>query len=473
MLIISILSTLAFAIISIIIIPFKNRHVRSKLALILSTLCFLISVLLWIVFNSLTSQFQCIMVPFDLPLGVDGISLYFILLTTFLFPICILFSWDIHTKIFLICIISIELLLLLVFLVMDLLWFYIFFETVLIPIFLIIGIWGSRTRKIKAAYYFFIYTLVGSLIILTGIIYIYSAVGTTIYFSLFNYHFTFTEEKWLWLSFFISFAIKVPIFPFHIWLPEAHVEAPTTGSVILAGILLKLGVYGFVRYSICLFPKASIYFAPFVSTLGLVGILYASFIAVRQKDLKKIVAYTSIAHINLVVIGIFSFTAPGLHGCLIQSLSHGLVSAALFLLIGILYNRHRSRLYLHYTGLAHIIPLFSFFFLFFTFANIGLPGTSSFIGEFLLLTGILKKNALVGTVGASTIIFIGIYSLWVLNRSVYGSLKLQYAQEFKDLDRIEFFIILIITIAVLGIGLYPEFFFKNVHTSLSFSVLQK
>lgn len=251
----------------------------------------------------------------------------------------------------------------------------------------------------------------GSLIILSGIIYISSAVGTTVYLSLCIHKFTLLEQKLLWLAFFISFAIKVPILPFHIWLPEAHVEAPTIGSAILAGILLKLGIYGFIRYSIPLFPQASIYFTPIVITICAIGIFYSSLTAIRQTDIKRIIAYTSIAHINLIVIGIFSFTVTGIYGGLIQSLSHGFVSTGLFLLIGTLYDRYHTRFYLHYSGLAHLIPIFSVFFLIFTISNIALPGTSSFVGELLLLVGLFEINPVIGILGAFSLILSGLYSL--------------------------------------------------------------
>lgn len=358
--IIQLLFILSLGLLFVLLIPRKKNN-YSLYALTSSSIGFLLSLRLWLNFDSSTPNFQYLTI-WGFPIGVDGISLYFILLTTFLFPICILASWGpIHTKLFLACFLTIEILLVLVFTVLDLLWFYIFFEGILIPIFLVVGIWGSRTRKIRASYFFFIYTLVGSLFILSSILYIYSVTGTSIYSSLVQYNFSFTEEKWLWLGFFLSFAVKVPIIPFHIWLPEAHVEAPTPGSAILAGILLKLGTYGFVRYSIPLFPNASIYFTPIVFTLGLIGIFYASLTAIRQTDLKRIIAYTSVAHINIVVLGIFSLTVTGVHGCIIQSLSHGFVSSALFLLIGTLYDRYHSRFFLHYGGLIHVIPIFGFF----------------------------------------------------------------------------------------------------------------
>ncbi len=439
----------------------------SACALVSSFACFFFSILKWLTFNDAIAKFQDITV-LGIPLGIDGISLYFILLTTILFPICILISWKspIHSRLFLSLLLFLELLLILVFIVIDLLWFYIFFEAILIPILIIIGIWGSRSRKIKAAVYFFIFTLLGSLVILTGIIYIYTITGTTIYLSLLSHNFTPTEEKWLWFAFFLSFSVKIPIIPFHIWLPEAHVEAPTIGSVILAGILLKLGVYGFIRYSLPLFPQASLYFAPIINTISLIGIFYSSLTAIRQTDLKRIIAYTSIAHINLVVIGIFSFNIYGIYGCIIQSLSHGFVSSSLFFFVGVLYEQQHTRLYLHYGGLTHIIPIFSIYILVFTIANIALPGTSSFIGEFLLLLGVFHVSPIASFLGAFSLIWGGIYSLWLLNRIIYGNLKVQYLSKFKDLTLIEIFCFSFLFILVILLGIFPELITSDLQVTL-------
>ena len=465
--IVQLLFVLSIGLLFILIRPKWINCSDSLYAFSSSCLGFLISLCLWVNFDSSTTNFQYLTI-FGFPLGVDGISLHFILLTTFLFPICILASWGpIHTRLFLTCFLIIEILLVLVFTVIDLLWFYIFFESILIPIFLIIGFFGTRIRKIRAAYFFFIYTLVGSLFILGSILYIYSVAGTSIYSSLCHYSFTLTEQKLLWLGFFLSFAVKVPIVPFHIWLPEAHVEAPTPGSAILAGILLKLGTYGFIRYSIPLFPQASIYYTPFIFTLGVIGIFYTSLTAIRQTDLKRIIAYTSVAHINLVVLGIFSITSTGIHGCLIQSLSHGFVSAALFLLVGTLYDRYHTRLFLHYGGLIHVIPIFGFFFLLFTVANIAIPGTSSFVGEFLLLVGLFEVNPVVSFFSATSLVLSGIYSLWLLNRILYGNLKIQYLKSFTDLNKREISVLLPLILVIVYIGIYPELFLESLHGSLS------
>jgi proton-translocating NADH-quinone oxidoreductase chain M len=294
----------------------------------------------------------------------------------------------------------------------------------------IVGVWGSRDRKILAAYYFFLYTLLGSVLMLLSILYIYYQVGTTDYEVLLTFVFSQTEQKFLWFTFFLAFASKVPMIPVHLWLPEAHVEAPTAGSVILAGILLKLGTYGFIRFSLPLFPQASFFFTPFVYTIAAMGIIYTSFTAIRQTDFKRIIAYTSIAHMNLVILGIFSFNTYGIEGAILQSLSHGFVASALFLVIGVVYDRYRTRLFNIMEVLRRIMPLYVSVFLFFTLANISFPGTSSFVGEFLILVGSFKVNSSITFLGATGVIIGGAYSLWLFNRIAYGNLKTQYTTNF-------------------------------------------
>ncbi len=376
--------------------------------------------------------------------GLDGLSVYFFFLSSLLIFLCVLFSWDSDKlKENMINLLLLELLLLLVFSALDLLLFYVFFEAILIPMFFLVGFLGSRARKIRAAYLLFFYTLFGSLLMLIGLIYIYSKVGSLNieYISIFD--FTDIEQKCLWLAFFLSFASKIPMFPFHIWLPEAHVEAPTVGSVLLAGILLKLGVYGFLRYSLTLFPIASLYFSPLVYLLSIIGIIYASFTAIRQTDIKRIIAYSSIAHMNLVTIGIFSFTIAGIEGSLLQSISHGFVSGGMFLMVGILYERYHSRLLYYYGGLVHVMPLYSTYLLIFTMANIALPGTSSFVGEFLLFCGIFKTSSFICMISALGVILCGGYSLWLYNRIIFGNLKIAYTKNFKDLNLREFLLLTI------------------------------
>jgi proton-translocating NADH-quinone oxidoreductase chain M len=331
--------------------------------------------------------------------------------------------------------------------------------------FIIIGIWGSRERKIRAAYMFFMYTLFGSVLFLLAIIYVYNRFGTTDYETLILVDFSLLEQQTLWLAFFLSFAAKIPMVPFHIWLPEAHVEAPTAGSVVLAGLLLKLGSYGFIRFSLPLFPDACVFYAPIIFTVSVIGVLYTSFTAVRQTDLKRIIAYTSVAHMNLIVMGIFSFSIIGLEGAILQSISHGFVSSALFLLIGVIYDRHHTRLVKYYSGIVHTMPLFTIFFLFFTMANIAVPGTSSFVGEFLILAGIIKINSSATFLGATGIVLSGGYALWLFNRISYGNLKTQYLTYFSDLNKREFFVFLPLIVATIFFGIYPIILLDTIHVS--------
>jgi len=302
---------------------------------------------------------------------------------------------------------------------------------------------------------------------LLGILYIYFKVGTTDFLTLTCFDFTQQQQKILWLAFFASFASKVPMLPFHIWLPEAHVEAPTAGSVVLASILLKLGTYGFLRFSLPLFPDASIYFTPLVFTMAVMAVIYTSLTAIRQTDIKRIIAYSSVAHMNLVLVGIFSFNIPGLEGAILQSLSHGFVSGALFLCVGIAYDRHHTRMVKYYGGLVHTMPLYAVLFLFFTMANIALPGTSSFVGEFLILAGAFKANTTVCFLGATGMVLGGGYSLWLYNRIAFGNIKLQYVNQFTDMNKREFYVLLPLALGTLIMGVYPEVFLDPIHMSVN------
>lgn len=445
-------------------------------ALFVSSLVLVLSTLLLTQFNFNTFYFQHLVeYNFGLKIlninfffGLDGISIYFFVLTALLIFLCILFSWDsLFLKEYVVNLLILELLLLLVFSVLDLFLFYVFFEAILIPMFFLIGFLGSRARKIRAAYLLFFYTLFGSLLMLIGIIYIYSTVGSLNLEYICSYNFTLEEQKWLWLAFFLSFSSKIPMFPFHIWLPEAHVEAPTVGSVLLAGILLKLGVYGFLRFSVTLFPEASLFFSPLVYLLSIIGIIYTSFTAIRQTDIKRIIAYSSIAHMNLVTLGIFSFTIIGIEGSILQSISHGFVSGGMFLLIGILYERYHSRLLYYYSGLVHVMPMYSAFLLIFTLANIAIPGTSSFVGEFLLFCGIFKTSSLVCIISAISVILGGAYSLWLYNRIIFGNLKISYTKNFRDLNIREFSILLILMLLIFLMGINPSLFSLGIKTAIS------
>lgn len=461
----------------LLIIPSRETRLLKFIALNSTCFSFIGSLLLWASFSKSVAFFQFLtklswfpLLTLNFTLGVDGISLFFLFLTTLLVPLCILASWNSvgHSlKEFLIAFLFLDFLLIGVFCVLDLLFFYIFFESVLIPMFLIVGIWGSRERKILAAYYFFLYTLLGSVVMLLATLYILEQAGTTDYEVLLTFSFSEVEQKFLWFAFFLSFASKVPMIPVHLWLPEAHVEAPTAGSVILAGVLLKLGTYGFIRFSLPLFPQASFFFAPLVYTISAIGIVYTSFTAIRQTDFKRIIAYTSIAHMNLVMLGIFSFNNVGIEGAIFQSLSHGFVASSLFLIIGVVYDRYRTRLVQYYGGLASTMPVYVFIFLFFTLANIGLPGTSSFIGEFLILAGSFKVNTSITFLGATGMVIGGAYSLWLFNRVSYGNLKIQYTTQFLDVSPREFITFLPLFLGTLFTGLYPNIFLSSIHMSVN------
>jgi len=460
----------------IALFPSSATRQMKVVALTVSLINFLLSLNLWIFFDNSTSKFQFVtqldwfeFLNMQWYIGIDGISLFFIILTTFLVPVCLLISWSSIThlvKEFLVAFLFLETFMIAVFCMLDLILFYVFFESVLIPMFLIIGVWGSRERKIRAAYQFFLYTLIGSLFMLLAILLIYFQVGTTDLQVLMTTEFSERRQFFLWLAFFLSFAVKVPMIPFHIWLPEAHVEAPTSGSVILAGILLKLGTYGFLRFSIPLFPEATVYFTPLIYTLSVLGIIYASFTTLRQIDLKKIIAYSSVAHMGFVTLGLFSLNTQGIEGAILLMLSHGFVASALFLCIGILYDRTHTRLIRYYGGLVQTMPLFSFFFFVFTLGNLSLPGTSSFVGEFLILLGVFQTNTFIATLAATGMILGGAYSIWLYNRVVFGNLKPIYLNKFADLNRREFFILLPFVVCIFWMGVYPSIFLESFHLSV-------
>ena len=474
------LSLIVIPLIAAIVISLTPRYLEKlsrQISLISMWIVFNLSLLLWIFNDSTTTQIQHAKYYLVLPgmnislfLGVDGISLFFVLLTTLLFPLCILASYqkiNIHEKEYLICFLVMESMIIAIFSVLDIFFFYIFFESVLIPMFLIILIWGSRERKIRAGYLLFLYTVIGSLFMLVAILDIHSQFGTTNYLLLLSTKFPEDYQYYVWFAFFISFAVKVPMLPFHIWLPEAHVEAPTAGSVILAGILLKLGTYGIIRFLIPLFPLATLYYTPLVYTMASVAVMYTSLTAIRQNDMKRIIAYASVAHMNLVLLGIFSLTLQGIEGAIIQSISHGFVSSALFLCVGVLYERHHSRLLEYYGGVTLVMPLFATIFLFFILANIAFPMTSSFVGEFLILAGTYDSNTFAAFLGCTGMVLGTVYSLWLYNRICYGQIKEKYIKLFSDINKREFFVFLPLILGTLIMGIYPDIFLQPMHVPVS------
>ena len=391
-------------------------------------------------------------------LGVDGISILFIVLTTMLVPICILASYDsikFSVKEYLIAFLALETFMIGVFCSLDLVLFYLFFEGGLIPMFLIIGIWGGE-RRVYSTFKFFLYTLAGSVFMLLAIIYIFITAGTTDVSYLLDYNFTRNEQIVLWLAFFASFMVKIPMWPFHTWLPDAHVEAPTAGSVILAGVLLKMAGYGFIRFSIGFFPEASELFAPLIFTLSIVAIIVTSLIALVQEDMKKLIAYSSVAHMGFVTLGIFTFTVQGIEGSVIQMISHGIVSAALFLCVGVVYDRLHTREISRYGGLVSKMPMYAFTFMIFILASLGLPGTSGFVGEFLVLLSIFSINTYFAVFATTGVVLAATYSLWLYRRMIFGALIKDDLSEMLDLTRREIIIFVPLITLTIFIGIYPK-----------------
>ncbi len=391
-------------------------------------------------------------------MGIDGISLPFVLLTTFLMPICILASWQsiqVRVKEYMVAFLVLETLMNGVFCALDLVLFYLFFEGGLIPMFLIIGIWGGR-RRVYASFKFFLYTLAGSLLMLLAVMAMYGVAGTTDIVTLLQTHFPSSMQKWLWLAFFASLAVKMPMWPVHTWLPDAHVEAPTAGSVILAGILLKMGGYGFIRFSLPMFPEASAYFAPLVFALSIIAIIYTSLVALVQEDMKKLIAYSSVAHMGFVTIGLFSMTSQGVQGAVFQMISHGLVSGALFLCVGVVYDRLHTRDIAAYGGLAARMPLYAAVFMIFTLANVGLPGTSGFIGEFLTLIGAFRVNSWVAFLATTGVILSAAYALYLYRRIIFGVLDKPSLTSMLDLSWREAALFAPLVALTILYGVYPS-----------------
>ena len=437
------------------------RNVRF-IALWTTLLTFAVSLLIWRDFDPTTAQFQFEerrewLGAMTFHMGVDGISMPFVLLTTLLMPLCILASWDpIKTRVkeYMIAFLVLETLMIGVFTSLDLVLFYLFFEGGLIPMFLIIGIWGGP-RRVYASFKFFLYTLAGSVLMLLAIMAMYGEAGTTDIPTLLTHDFPASMQTWLWFAFLASFAVKLPMWPVHTWLPDAHVEAPTAGSVILAGVLLKMGGYGFLRFSIPMFPLASAEFAPLIFALSVIAIIYTSLVALAQNDLKKLIAYSSIAHMGFVTIGLFTLTMQGMQGGIFLMLSHGIVSAALFLCVGVVYDRMHTREIAAYGGLADRMPLYAFCFMIFTLANVGLPGTSGFVGEFLSLAGAFRVNTWVAMLATTGIILSAVYALWLYRRLAFGRLEKPSLKSIKDLGWREVVVFTPLVALTIYFGFYP------------------
>ncbi len=460
------------------------RNARN-MALWTSLVTFVLSLFLWFNFDRSSAAFQFVERVEWFPaariryqMGVDGISMMFVLLSTLLTPICVLASWEsIRTRVkeYMIAFLILETMMVGMFCALDFLLFYVFFEGVLIPMFIIIGVWGSGERRIYAAFKFFLYTLLGSVLMLLALLYMYLHAGTTDILVLLGQepgpsgtivHFARDAQTWLWLAFMASFAVKVPMWPVHTWLPDAHVEAPTAGSVILAGVLLKMGGYGFLRFSIPMLPEATVTFTPLIYTLSVVAVIYTSLVAFAQEDMKKLIAYSSVAHMGYVTIGMFTLTVQGVQGSIFQMLSHGIVSAALFLCVGVVYERLHTRLIARYGGLMNNMPKYGLIFMVFTLASVGLPGTSGFIGEFLSLLGAFRVNTWVAALAAIGVILGAVYMLMLVRRVLYGKLVRDDLKGLLDLSPREVAVFAPLIAMVLWMGIYPSSFISVMQPSV-------
>lgn len=459
----------------ILLTPRSQEKIIKITALLISGITFIVSLLILEKFDSYKSGFQLLEqikwfsgYNITYRMGIDGISIFFILLTTLLIPLCVLASWEsITTKVkeYMISFLIMETFVIGSFSALDFVLFYVFFEAVLIPMFLIIGIWGGKNR-VYAAFKFFLYTLLGSVLLLLALLYIYGVTGTTNMEVLMQLlpKLPVEVQCYLWLAFFASFAVKVPMWPVHTWLPDAHVEAPTAGSVILAGILLKLGAYGFLRFSLPMLPDASHIFADKIYMLSIIAVIYTSLVALMQDDMKKLIAYSSVAHMGFVTAGIFSFTQQGIEGALFQMISHGLVSAALFLCVGVVYDRMHTRAIKDYGGLVNRMPTYALFFMVFMLASVGLPGTSGFIGEFLVMVGVFKDNKIVAALIATGVILGAAYMLWLYRRVVFGEIENKKLADISDVNLREVIIFAPIAALVILYGIMPSLLLEYFHT---------
>ena len=452
----------------------KVKKTSFRVSLLTSLLVFIMSLFFLLQFDNTTKDFQFVenkkwIVDFiNYRVGVDGISILFVVLTAFITPICIVATYNSvtnRTKDFFIALLVMETMMLGVFCSLDLFIFYLFFEAGLIPMFLIVGIWGG-IRRVYAAFKFFLYTLFGSVFMLVAIIFIYLETGTTDIQAILSFNIDQKYQYWLWLGFFASFAVKTPMWPVHTWLPDAHVEAPTSGSVILAAILLKMAGYGFIRFSLGFFPIASAYFAPLIFALSIVAVIYTSLVALMQKDMKKLIAYSSVAHMGFVTIGIFAFNSQGIEGSIFQMISHGIVSAALFLCVGVVYDRMHTREISEYGGVVNTMPRYSVIFLVFILAGLGLPGTSGFVGEFLVLIGAFKANYLVAFFAATGVVLSACYSLWLYRRVIFGAVANDNVKLLKEINKTELATLLPLVFLTILLGVFPNIILDTISVSV-------
>lgn len=464
----------------------ENEQKIKRSALLNSIMTFLVSLHLYFHFDSSLSTMQFEQIIPWIPsfgvsyhVGIDGISLLLFMLTTFLTPICILASWNIKDRIkeYMIAMLFLEVGMLGVFISLDFFLFYVFWEVMLIPMYLLIGVWGGP-RRVYAALKFFIYTMAGSVLMLLAIIAIYyihgKATGNYTFdlMEINKYNLTTGVQYWLFIAFAIAFAIKVPMFPFHTWLPDAHVEAPTAGSVILAGVLLKMGTYGFLRFCLPLFPYATHQFTPLISWLAIAGIIYGALVAMVQDDLKKLVAYSSVSHLGFVMIGMFALNSQGLEGSIMQMINHGISTGALFLAVGVIYDRRHTRLISEFGGITKVMPIFSAIFLIVALSSIGLPGLNGFVGEFLILLGVFKTNYIYAGIAATGVILAAAYMLWMFQRVMFNKLTNPENEKLKDLSKREYALFVPLLILIFWMGIYPKPFFEKMEVSVAYLIEQ-
>ena len=458
------------------------RNARN-IALSTSLIVFALSIVLWVQFDPSTPAFQFVErarwvsiggFTINYHMGIDGISLFFVLLSTLLTVLCVVSSWNsvhVQVKEYRIAFLVLETMMVGIFCALDFVLFYVFFEGVLVPMFLIIGVWGGP-RRVYAAFKFFLYTFLGSILMLLAVLAIYFQTGSTDIEVALTHGFPPDLQKWLWLAFFASFAVKVPMWPVHTWLPDAHVEAPTAGSVILAGILLKMGGYGFIRFSLPMFPAASVYFTPLIFALSAIAVIYTSFVALAQTDMKKLIAYSSVAHMGFVTMGLFAMNSEAVQGAMIQMLSHGLVSAALFLVVGVVYDRLHTRDIDRYGGLVQRMPAYAFVFMCFMLASVGLPGTSGFIGEFLILLGTFRVSTLECFLAATALFLSVMYMLYLYRRIIFDTITRDDLRGMTDLNWREKLVFAPLLVLVLWMGIYPSSFLTPIRTSVDHLVAQ-